>query len=106
MTEEVLQPTTLEGQALTDHINTLAGRVMRGDIPTDDEVRAAVLGMRTRRSGAIKSSPTAKKKRSAEAAQIPMDLNSLFGAAAPATKDEPKPKVKASVDLNDLFPSN
>lgn len=86
----------LEGQALTQHINDLNARVIRGEPVSDDEIRQAVLALRSKRKAASTTSKAGKRAAGVQPMQT-LDLEALF---APKT-DTPA----APLDLNDLFKS-
>lgn len=76
MSDQPIEVCTLEGQSLTDHINSMNGRVLRGEQVTDEEIRAAIIAMRTRRKFASAASPTTKKAATKPIADL--DLMALF----------------------------
>jgi hypothetical protein len=79
MTDSTTQPCVLEGAALTDHINNLNARVLRGEEVSDEEIRSAVLALRTRRKHASSTSGVAKKAATPKAKAMDMnDILSLF----------------------------
>lgn len=86
----------LEGVALTEYLNQLNSRVRAGEEVSDDELRSAILALRSRRKFAADKSPTTKK-----AAVEPLtDLQSLFGKKE---TEQPEPKAKVPFDFDALF---
>jgi hypothetical protein len=91
----------LEGQELIDHINNLNARVLRGDIPSDEEIAAAVIALRSNRG--IDSSKSKKKKDLDAMESLPLDLDDLFSTASPKAakpKAPAKPKTPAKKQIN------
>lgn len=88
MTESIL-----EGQALTAHINDLNARVIRGEPVSDDEIRQAVLALRSKRRVASTTSKAGKRASAPQPMQT-LDLEALFAPKGPSV---------ASLDLDDLL---
>lgn len=99
----MIEPVELSGQELVRYINDLNAKVLRGEQVTDDEIRSAVLALRTKRKFDAEGSGAAKKQR--EAADIPStdDLAALFDEKPAAKKPAPKKIRPSSLDLDSLF---
>lgn len=77
-----LEPSKLEGQALTEHINQMNMKILRNEPVSDDEIRAAILALRPHRKHASSTSGAGKK--AAAPAMSSDDILALFDK--PSTK--------------------
>ena len=92
-------PQELEGIRLTEHINDLNARVIRGEQIPPEEIRAALLQLRARRPQANSNARTTKKKKAADAAaaKLPDNLADLFKKpAGDKVQAEPKPQADSA----------
>lgn len=98
-----LEPSKLEGQALTEHINQMNMKILRNEPVSDDEIRAAILALRPHRKHASSTSGAGKK--AAAPAMSSDDILALFdksstqpASAAPAPAA--KPAVPSAFDFD------